>query len=48
MVYFFDMKYNKSFYENLKKYNMIDGGEEVIVASSGGADSMFLLYNLFC
>ena len=45
--YFFDMKYNKSFYENLKKYNMINGGEEVIVACSGGADSMFLLYNLF-
>ncbi|SMB81231.1 tRNA(Ile)-lysidine synthase [Peptoniphilus asaccharolyticus DSM 20463] len=45
--YFFDMKYNRAFYENLKKYNMVDEGEEIVVGCSGGADSMFLLYNLF-
>lgn len=40
------MKYNKKFYENIVKYKMIDSEDELVVACSGGADSIFLLYNL--
>ncbi|WP_036729958.1 tRNA lysidine(34) synthetase TilS [Peptoniphilus mikwangii] len=37
---------NKKFLENIKKFNMLCKNEHIIVAVSGGADSMFLLSNL--
>ena len=37
---------DKIFYENLKKLNIIRKSDELSLGVSGGADSMYLLYNL--
>lgn len=36
---------DKLFYENLKKLNIINKGDKLLLAVSGGADSMYLFYN---
>ena len=36
---------DKLFYENLKKSNIINKGDKLLLAVSGGADSMYLFYN---
>lgn len=40
------MEVNKNFKNNIKKYHMLNYSDRVIVAVSGGADSIFLLENL--
>jgi len=40
---FYDM--DKLFIENLKKLNIIEKSDEITLAVSGGADSMYLFYN---
>lgn len=40
------MEYSVKFYKNIIKYNMINKNDEVVVACSGGADSIFLLHNM--
>ena len=34
------------FYENLKKLKIVNKGDKLTLAVSGGADSMYLFYNL--
>ncbi|WP_138160119.1 tRNA lysidine(34) synthetase TilS [Peptoniphilus catoniae] len=38
---------NEKFLENIKKFNMIEEEDRIIAAVSGGADSIFMLYNLY-
>ena len=37
---------DKIFYENLKKLNIIKKSDKLSLGVSGGADSMYLFYNL--
>ncbi len=36
----------KKFKENISKFNMLNSNDKIIAAVSGGADSIFMLYNL--
>ncbi len=38
---------NEKFLKNMREYEMIEKGDKIVAAVSGGADSIFMLYNLY-